>query len=94
MLGPVKDEFSIYLVNAFLFALLPVLPILIIGFTRQSLLALLTRPVFSLRKFELNELNRAAIIYENVCRRLKQQRDMGERVASLWGALFNRRKHS
>jgi hypothetical protein len=93
MLGPVKDEYSI-LLNAFLFALLPVLPILIIGFTRQSLLALLTQPVFSLRKFELNELNRAAVIYENICRRLKQQRDMGERVASLWGALFNRRKHS
>jgi hypothetical protein len=93
MLGPAKDEYSI-LLNAFLFALLPVLPILIIGFTRQSLLALLTQPVFSLRKFELNELNRAAVIYENVCRRLKQQRDMGERVASLWGALFNRRKHS
>jgi hypothetical protein len=93
MLGPVKGEYSI-LLNAFLFALAPVLPILIIGFTRQSLLALLTRPVFSLRKFELNELNRAAVIYEDVCRRLKQQRDMGERVASLWGALFNRRKHS
>jgi hypothetical protein len=93
MLGPVKGEYSI-LLNAFLFALAPVLPILIIGFTRQSLLALLTRPVFSLRKFELNELNRAAVIYESVCGRLKQQRDMGERVASLWGALFNRRKHS
>ena len=93
MLEPVRDEYSIFL-HAFLFALLPVLPILIIGFTRQSLLALLTRPVFSLRKFELNDLNRAAINYENVCRRLKQQRDMGERVASLWGALFNRRKHS
>jgi hypothetical protein len=93
MLGPIKDEYSIFL-NVFLFALLPVLPILIIGFTRQSLLALLIRPVFSPRKFELNELNRAAIIYENVCRRLKQQRDMSERVGSLWGALFNRRKHS
>jgi hypothetical protein len=72
MLGPVKGEYSI-LLNAFLFALAPVLPILIIGFTRQSLLALLTRPVFSLRKFELNELNRAAVIYESVCGRLKQQ---------------------
>jgi hypothetical protein len=98
MLGPVNNEFSIALVNACLLALLPVLPILLVGCMRQSLLALRIRPVFSLRKFESDELTRAAMLYEKVCHRLKQQRDIGERVAGLWGSLLNRRsgipKHS
>jgi hypothetical protein len=81
MLGSANNEFSIALVNACLLALLPVLPILIVGCTWQSLLALHTRPVFSLRKFESEELNRAAMLYEKVCRQLKRRRDIGERVA-------------
>jgi DnaJ domain len=98
MLGPVNNEFSIALVNACLLALLPVLPILLVGCMRQSLLALRVRPVFSLRKFESDELTRAAMLYEKVCRQLKQHREIGDRVAGLWGSLLNRRsgipKHS
>jgi hypothetical protein len=90
MFLPVNNEFSIALVNACLLALLPVLPILLVGCTRQSLLALRSRPIFSLRKFESDELTRAVMLYEEVCRRLKQQRDIGERVAGLWGSLLNR----
>jgi DnaJ domain len=93
MIGSI-DAFSIELVNAIPLALLPALPVLIIGFIRQSVLALLVRPAFSLHKFESDELSRAEIIYANICRRLKQQRDVGERVANLWGALLNRSKHS
>ena len=89
MLGPLNDEFSIELVYAFLFALLPVLPILIVGCTWQSLLALRTDPVFSLHKFESDELVRAAMLYEKVCRDLKRQREIGERVAGLWGSLLS-----
>jgi DnaJ domain len=93
MLGPVNNELPIELVNAVLLALLPVLPVLIVGFTWQSLLALRIRPVFSLHRFESDEITRATILHEDVCRGLKQQRDVGERVAGLWGALFDRRKH-
>ena len=39
-------------------------------------------------------MDRATILHQDVCRRLKQQRDMCERVAGLWGALFDRHKHS
>jgi hypothetical protein len=94
MFGSVKNILPIELVNAVLLALLSVLPVLIFSFTWQSLLALRIRPVFSLHRFESDEMDRATILHQDVCRRLKQQRDMGERVAGLWGALFDRRKHS
>ena len=94
MLGSVKNEPPIELVNAVLLALFAVLPVLIVGFTWQSLLALRIRPVFSLLRFESDEMDRATILHQDVCRRLKQQRDMCERVAGLWGALFDRHKHS
>jgi hypothetical protein len=94
MLGSVKNELPIELVNAVLLALFAVLPVLIVGFTWQSLLALRIRPVFSLLRFESDEMDRATILHQDVCRRLKQQRDMCERAAGLWGALFDRHKHS
>jgi hypothetical protein len=94
MFWPVNDEFSTALVNALFLALLPVLPILIVGCTRQSLLVLRTNPEFSLHKFESDELTRAAMLYEKVCRRLKQQREIGERVVGLWGSLLNRRSEN
>jgi hypothetical protein len=90
MFGLVNNEFATALVDACLIALLPVQPILIVGCTWQSLLALHARPAFSLRKFESDELNRAAMLYEKVCRQLKQRRDTGERIAGLWGSLLNR----
>jgi hypothetical protein len=94
MLGSVKNELPIELVNAVLLALFAVLPVLIVGFTWQSLLALRIRPVFSLLRFESDEMDRATILHQDVCRRLKQQRDMCERAAGLSGALFDRHKHS
>lgn len=93
MLGSVKNELPIELVNAVLLALFAVLPVLIVGFTWQSLLALRIRPVFSLLRFESDEMDRATILHQDVCRRLKQQRDMCERAAGLSGALFDRHKH-
>jgi hypothetical protein len=93
MLGAPNNELPIELVNAILLALLPMLPALIVGFTWQSLLALRIRPVFSLHRFESDEMTRATILHQDVCRRLKQQRDVGERLAGVWGTLFDRRKH-
>ena len=55
MLGSVKNELPIELVNAVLLALFAVLPVLIVGFTWQSLLALRIRPVFSLHRFSRTE---------------------------------------
>jgi hypothetical protein len=91
MLGPVYDEFSSELVNAFLLALSPALPILIVGFARQTLLALWIRPVFSLRKFEAAELSRAANLHDKVSCRLKRQQDKGTLDAGYWGVLTNHR---
>ena len=89
MIGPIYDEFASELVNAMLLALSPVLPILIVGFARQTLLALRIRPVFSLRKFELAELSWAALLYDKVCCRLKRQHDKGALDVGFWSTLIN-----
>ena len=91
MLESVYEEFSSELVNALLVALSPVLPILIVCFARQTLLALRIRPVFSLRKFESAELSRAAVLYVKVSCRLKRQQDKGAIDAGYWRALINSR---
>ncbi|MGC2122267.1 MAG: J domain-containing protein [Xanthobacteraceae bacterium] len=66
-----SEEFSLALVNAVLLALWPVLPGLLLGYARQSAAVRHIRPDFSLRQSEMQELTRAARLYETVCNRLK-----------------------
>jgi len=85
----VGDELRAALVNAAFLALWAVLPGLLLGYTRLSLAARHIRPEFSLRRSEADELDRALLLYENVCCRLKEinAQDNGERG---WRALFGR----
>jgi hypothetical protein len=85
------EEFSIVLVNAVLLALWPVLPALIIAYIQRSLVARHIRPEFSLRKFETAELDRAVMLHHDVCCRLKELRNQGEREVGFWRALVERR---
>ena len=84
------SELRAALVNAALLALWAVLPGLFLGYARLSLAARHIRPEFSLRKSEADELDRALLLYENVCCRLKDisAQDNGERGG--WRALFGR----
>ena len=91
MLEPGGDEFSIAFTNAVLLALWPVLPALILAYIQRSFVARRIRPEFSLRKFETVELDRAVMLHHDVCRRLKELRDQGEREVSFWRALLKPR---
>jgi len=88
MLETASGELSTVFVNAALLALWPVLPILVLAYTKQSMLAKRIRPEFSLRKFESFELDRAAILHRQVCHNLMELRDRGERTDRSWRALF------
>lgn len=82
----VGEELSIALVNAVLMALWVVLPGLLFGYIRQSLVARRLRPEFSLRKSEAIELDRAVVLYEKVRHRLAEI-DQGDGL-SVWRVLF------
>jgi hypothetical protein len=79
----VSEEISFALVNAAVLALWAVLPGLSVGYVRQSMAARRIRPEFSLRNSEAVELDRAVLLYEKVCNRLRQIRD-DEAKASWW----------
>lgn len=92
MLEPgVGEELRVALVNAGLLALWAVLPGLVFGYTRQWLAARRIRPQFSLRRSEAIELDRALLLYEKVCYRLKKINDQDEGANSCWRGLFGRR---
>jgi DnaJ-like protein len=65
-----SDIISVMLLNAALLALWPVLPVLIVCYVRQLLIARRTRPVFALRRSEANELQRAWQLFGRVCERI------------------------
>jgi hypothetical protein len=66
------------LLNAALLALWPVLPMLIICYVRQSLIARRTRAVFALRKSETDELDRARRLFGQVCERINRITQLAE----------------
>jgi hypothetical protein len=85
MLGlGVSEELQVALLNAGLLALWAVLPVFLIGYARQLLIARRLRPEFSLRHYEAIELNRALIEYDKVWRRRKELIDQGEGVKPWW----------
>jgi len=71
-------------VNAFLLALWVVLPALLLGYLRQSVLTRRLRPDFTLRKSETGELNRALSLYGDVRARLEKIHDSPELSKSSW----------
>ena len=85
-----SQEFSLALVNAFLLALWPVLPGLLLGYIRQALAVRHTRPEFSLRKSEALELDRAMRLYEGIRRRLKAHDSQSARSKAFWRGLLRR----
>jgi hypothetical protein len=87
----VGEELSIGLTNAVLLALWAVLPVLLLGYTQQSLAARRVRPEFSLRKSEVAELDRAVLLYEKACARLKEINDQGDGPNAFWWGLIGRR---
>lgn len=85
MLEPGVEIFWNGFVNALVLALWPVLPVLVLGYSRQSIVARRIRPEFSLRKSESIELDRAVLLYSKVCcrlneLRLREERPLGWRV--------------
>ena len=83
-------ELSALLVNAVLLALWAALPGLILGYIRQVLAARKIQPQFALRKSEIAELDRAAALYDQVCRRLETIELRTETPQRFWRALFDR----
>ena len=86
----VEDELGAALVNAALLLLWAVLPGLLLGYARLSLAARSIRPEFSLRKSEADELDRALLLYEKVCCRLKEIKAQDNSARDGWRALFGR----
>lgn len=64
------DSFSIAFTNAVLLAAWPVLPLLLLGYIRETLLARRIRSEFSLRRFESIELDRAIQLHNRLSQRL------------------------
>jgi hypothetical protein len=82
------EEISVTLVNAALLALWPALPVLLLGYIRQWLVVRSIQPKFGLRKSEMIELDRAVLLYEQVCARLKDISQQGERPIGFWRSFF------
>ena len=80
----VGDELSIALVNVSLLALWTVLPVLLLGFIRQSMVARHILPEFALRKTETLELHRAATIYQKVSQRITEIDNQRHGLNTLW----------
>jgi hypothetical protein len=87
----VSEDLSIALVNAAVLALWAMLPALSFAYVRQSLAARRMRPEFSLRKSEAVELDRAVLLYEKVCNRLRQIDARGDEAKPSWRDLYRRR---
>jgi hypothetical protein len=85
MFWPWENEIiSMMLLNAALLALWPVLPVLIVCYLRQFLVARRTRPVFTLRKSEADELHRARRLFDQVCGRIDWITKQTEPSNSFW----------
>jgi hypothetical protein len=89
MLERIADTaFSSVVVNAALLASWDVLPVLLLAYTFQSLLARRLRPEFSLRKSEAAELDRALVLYKKVCGRLEAIDEHAQQPKGFWRMLF------
>lgn len=86
----VGEELRAALVNAVLLALWAVLPALLLGLIRQWSAGRRARPDFSLRRSEAVELDRALLLYETACCRLKEIANQAN-SANKWRALFGLR---
>jgi hypothetical protein len=85
-----EGELAAALVNAVLLALW-VAPLgLVAGYIRQARTARRIRPQFALRNSEVAELDRAARLYDQVCRRLEAGDRQTETPQRFWRALFDR----
>jgi DnaJ domain len=85
------EELSVAPVNAGLLALWAALPGLCLAYGRQTLAARRIRPEFSLRRSEAIELDRALLLYEKACCRLKEIEDQDGRAKGWRRTLFDRR---
>jgi hypothetical protein len=90
----VSEELSVALLNAVLLALWAVLPGLFLGCVRQSLVARRTQAVFSLHKSEAFELDRAAQLYDKVCRRIAEIEGQEDGRHGSWRLLVGRHADS
>ena len=84
----VGENISVTLFNVALLALWPALPLLIIVFIRQSLIARRTRSNFALRKSETAEFDRAVLLYDKACCRIMEISEREGPPARLWRALL------
>lgn len=92
MLGAtISDTFSATLVNAILFALWAIPPVLLIGYMRQIFAARRVWTDFSLRKLETIELDRATLLYEKVSNRLKDIEKLGTGLKGSWRSRYRHR---
>src|SRR3954453_135233 len=86
MFGAGASETYLIAFNAALFALCAVLPVLIIGLVRQTVLVRRLPSGFSLQKLEALELDRAILMYEKALSCLKEiDERRHDTTASLWG---------
>jgi len=85
-----EESISITLINVALPALWPVLPLLLIVFIRQCLIARRTRSNFALRKSEAAELDRAVLLYDKTCSRIKEINEREGPPARFWRAFLAR----
>jgi hypothetical protein len=86
----VGEELSVALVNVTLLALWAVLPVLLLGCIRQSVVARHILPEFSLRQSETLELDRAATIYQKVCQRITEVDGQKHGLNALWQVFCGR----
>ncbi|MGA7231303.1 MAG: J domain-containing protein [Xanthobacteraceae bacterium] len=87
------DSFSIAFANAVLLAAWPVLPLLLLGYTRESLLARRIRLEFSLRRFESIELDRAIRLHNRLSQRLTELKE-GDQHRFSWRIVLKRHPES
>jgi len=85
-----EGELAAALVNAVLLALWAAPLGLVAGYIRQARTARRIRPQFALRNSEVAELDRAARLYDQVCRRIEAGDRQTEPPQSFWSALFDR----
>jgi hypothetical protein len=85
-----EGELAAALVNAVLLALWAAPLGLVAGYIRQARTVRHIRPQFALRNSEVAELDRAARLYDQVCRRLEADERQAEAPQHFWRALFDR----
>ncbi|MGH6673985.1 MAG: J domain-containing protein [Xanthobacteraceae bacterium] len=83
-----STDFSSLLSHVALLASWNILPLLLLAYGRQLLLARRMSPEFSLRRSEVAELGRAVSLYRTVCSRLRQIDERCRKTNSIWAGIF------